>query len=320
MNASFTESAGIPLNEAVSVSTYSPVVLPVPGRPVDLEVKVSAPVTGSGLPVILLSHGHGSSNFLSSLHGYAPLADFFAAHGFVVLQPTHLDSSTYGLRGADDPDAPLYWRSRAHDMHHLLDHLDTIEKTVPGLGGRLDRGRIAAVGHSLGGLTASMLIGQRVGDPAAGPVIDLSDPRVKAAAILAGPGRGEDMSDQGTQLFPDLRHVDFSHMTIPALVVNGEKDINPMFSEQPNWRAGGYYHSPAPKTLLTLLGATHSLGGVAGYDAKETTDESPERVATQRALIWAYLRSALYPGETAWSEAVAALEAMPAPPCTVESK
>lgn len=90
MNAPFTESAGIPVNEAVPVSTYGPVTLPVPGRPFDLRLKVSAPATGGGLPVILLSHGHGPSNFVSSLHGYGPLADYWAAHGFAVIQPTHL--------------------------------------------------------------------------------------------------------------------------------------------------------------------------------------------------------------------------------------
>ena len=60
-------------------------------------MRVSAPVTGSELPVILLSHGHGHSNNLSSLNGYAPLASFWAAHGFVVIQPTHLDSATLSL-------------------------------------------------------------------------------------------------------------------------------------------------------------------------------------------------------------------------------
>lgn len=54
------------------VLSVSPVVLTAPGRAVDLEIRVSAPVTGSDLPVILLSHGHGPSNNLSSLHGYAP--------------------------------------------------------------------------------------------------------------------------------------------------------------------------------------------------------------------------------------------------------
>jgi predicted dienelactone hydrolase len=78
----------------VPVLSVSPVVLSIPGRAVDLEVRVSAPVTGSELPVILLSHGLGFSNSLSSLNGYAPLANFWAAHGFVVIQPTHLDSKT----------------------------------------------------------------------------------------------------------------------------------------------------------------------------------------------------------------------------------
>lgn len=54
------------------VLSVGPVVLPAPDRAVDLEVRVSAPVTGSDLPVILLSHGQGYSNHLSSLNGYAP--------------------------------------------------------------------------------------------------------------------------------------------------------------------------------------------------------------------------------------------------------
>ncbi|WP_210419496.1 hypothetical protein [Pedobacter sp. KBS0701] len=47
------------------IISFSPVVLPVAGRHVDLEIKVSAPASGNNLPVILLSHGHGPSNFLS---------------------------------------------------------------------------------------------------------------------------------------------------------------------------------------------------------------------------------------------------------------
>lgn len=54
------------------VLSVSPLVLSAPGRAVDLEVRVSAPLTGSDLPVILLSHGQGYSNNLSSLNGYAP--------------------------------------------------------------------------------------------------------------------------------------------------------------------------------------------------------------------------------------------------------
>ncbi|HUC79613.1 MAG TPA: hypothetical protein VMR70_01805, partial [Flavisolibacter sp.] len=68
------------------IIAFSPVVLPVAGRHADLEMKVTAPANGKDLPVILLSHGHGASNFLSSYKGYGPLADFFAAEGFVVIQ------------------------------------------------------------------------------------------------------------------------------------------------------------------------------------------------------------------------------------------
>ena len=91
------------------VLSVSPVVLSAPGRAVDLQVRVSAPVTGSELPIILLSHGHGFSNNLSSLNGCAPLASFWAAHGFAVIQPTHLHSKTLSLNPGD-PEAPLYWR------------------------------------------------------------------------------------------------------------------------------------------------------------------------------------------------------------------
>ena len=66
------------------VLTIQPVVLPVPGRPIDLEVRVSAPATGRDLPILLVSHGHGPSNFVSSLHGYAPVANHFASRGFVL--------------------------------------------------------------------------------------------------------------------------------------------------------------------------------------------------------------------------------------------
>jgi len=320
MSAPFTEAAGIPVNASIPVSTFSPVVLPVPGRAVALHIKVSAPATGDNLPVILLSHGHGQSNFLSSLHGYGPLADFWAAHGFVVVQPTHLDSTTLGLRDADDPDAPLYGQSRVRDMRFILDHLDQVESVVPGLAGRLDHDRIAVVGHSLGGQTAAMLIGETVGNPADGPEVDLSDARVKAGVLLAAPGRGEDLAERAATLYPALRHVSFATMTTPALVVVGEDDWNPMFSARKDWRADAYYLSPGPKSLLTVCGATHGLGGISAYDAKETTDENPERVAALRALVWAYLRSALYPGDRAWTEAITALDNMPTPLGKVASK
>jgi hypothetical protein len=109
-------------------------------------------------------------------------------------------------------------------------------------------------------------------------------------------------------------------MTGEALVIAGDKDLNPMFSDRLSYRWDAYTDAPAPKTLLTFFGAEHMFGGIDGYDTEETTDLNPERVATLRALVWAYLRTQLYPSDTAWAEAIAALEGRDDPIAKVESK
>ncbi len=309
----------ISVSEHTPVVSFSPVVLSVPGREVDLHMRVSVPATGRELPIILLSHGHGNSNYLSSLRGYGPLVDFYAAHGFVVIQPTHLDSKTLGL-DPNGPEGALFWRSRAEDMHYILDHLDQIEATVSGLSGRLDRGRIAVVGHSLGGHTTALLLGMRVTDPDDGTDVDLADSRVKVGVLLAAPGGSADLSAAAAEHYPVLRHPSFTEMTTPALVVAGDRDVNPAFSGRVDWRADAYVLSPGPKCLLTIFGGEHILGGISGYDAAETTDENPERVVAVQRLTWAYLRTALYPEDPAWPAARAALMDTPTPLGQVECK
>lgn len=286
------------------IISVHPIPLPVHGRPVALELRVCAPVIGSGLPIVLLSHGHGPSNFISSLHGYGPLANYYAARGFVVIQPTHVDSKTLPFRGSDHPDAPLFWRSRAEDMTHILDHVDVVERAVPGLAGRIDRTKVAVVGHSMGGHTASVLLGAHHKDPSDGRVSSVAEPRIRAGVLLAAPGRGDALSPFAAQHYPFLSTIDFSTMTTPALVVAGDKDDHPfMKTVGASWHEDPFRLAPGPKWLLTVVGGEHGLGGIAGYDAAETTDENPERVAVVQHLSWAYLRSELFPGDLAWQEA-----------------
>jgi pimeloyl-ACP methyl ester carboxylesterase len=308
-------TAGTP----TQVLSISPIVLPAPGRAVDLQLRVSAPVKGTELPILLLSHGHGPSNFVSSLYGYAPLANYFAAQGFVVMQPTHLDSKTLPFRVSDHPDAPLFWRSRAEDMTQILDQLDAIERAAPALTGRLNRSKVAVIGHSMGAHTASVLLGTRHTDRD-GKVVTVAEPRIRAGVLLAAPGRGDALSAYAREHYPFFSTIDFSKMTTPALVVAGDKDDSThLTTAGPAWHADPYVLSPSPKSLVTLFGAEHSLGGVAGYDLSETTDENPERAAVVARLAWAYLWSALYENRT-WQEAQKALMAGANPVGQVQSK
>jgi len=268
---------------STAVTTVSPVTLPAPGRGEDLQVRISAPTTGHDLPVIVFSHGFGES-----LRGYGPLVDYWAAQGFAVIQPTHLDSRTLDLP-PDDPRTPRIWRFRVEDLIRVLDHLEELD-----VNGRLDRTRIAVAGHSWGAQTASMLLGARVADE------DMSDERVTAGVLLAVAGKGgDDLTPFAAEHFPFM-NPSFAEMTTPALIVAGDKDQSLLSVRGPDWFTDAYHLSPGDKSLLTLFGGEHSLGGITGYGVTETTDENPDRVAMIQRVTTAYLRSAFDPDDQSW--------------------
>lgn len=270
------------------VISVHPVILPAPQRGDDLRVRISAPATAATLPVVILSHGFGQS-----ASGYAPLVDAWTAAGFAVVQPTHLDSRTYALPH-DDPRTPEIWRLRIDDIRNILDHLDVLEKSIPG---RFDRDRIAVAGHSWGAQTVSTLLGARVigfdGVPE-------RDPRITAGVLLALTGTGgDDLSPFAAENFPFMSP-DYTAMTTPALLVAGDKDQSLLTVRGPEWFTDAYHLSPSPKDLLVLPGGEHSLGGITGYGVTETTDEDPQRVAVVQRVTTAYLRE-VFDG-TSWKD------------------
>lgn len=324
MNALLKLAHHIPVNPEVPVISVHPVTLPAPDRGLDLEVRISAPVSGRDLPVILLSHGHGPSLYIPSAHGYGPIANFWAAHGFVVVQPTHLNAKARGMN-PDAPGGPAFWKSRVADMRQIIDQLGAVIEAVPGLTGRVDMAKIAVAGHSLGGQTAGVLLGARVKDPndPAGSDIDMTDPRIVAGLLLAAPGNGgQDLTDRVAS-HPGFTFMnpDFVTLTTPTLVVVGEKDVNPnLTTRDADWHADAYHHGPGASTLVTLVGGEHALGGISGYDAKETTDEDPDRLEAVARLTWAWLRTALDASDPAWTAACHALDGPASALARVESK
>jgi len=76
MNNLIKDPLLIPVNEPVQTISISPLVLDVEGRPIPLELRITAPAAGDNLPVVLLSHGHGPSFYTPSNDGYGPLVNF----------------------------------------------------------------------------------------------------------------------------------------------------------------------------------------------------------------------------------------------------
>ncbi|MCA1008642.1 alpha/beta fold hydrolase [Rhodococcus hoagii] len=296
------------------VISVAPVELLAPGRALPLEVRVSAPITGSDLPIVLFSHGNGWHH-----DGYAPLAAFWASRGFVVVQPTHLDSRRYGI-GFDDPRFPDIWIERIADLGRILDQLAAIEASIPGLTGRVDHTRIAVAGHSWGAQTAQALLGARILDQDGQVGEDMSDSRVSAGILMAATGvGGEDLHPFAQANFPFM-YPSFRELTTPTLVVAGDHDQSHMSSRGPDWFTDAYILSPGATDLLTLHDAEHALGGIPGYEVAETTDENPERVAVLQRMSAAYLRTALQLDADGWAAARAALADSTNPIGHVDSK
>ena len=270
-----------------------PIDVPSQGRHMDLQVKVTAPRRGEDLPVIVFSHGNAWS-----MDGYEPLVDRWAATGFVVVQPTHLDSRRHAI-GFDDPRFQTIWRVRIADLHAVLDHLGDVMDEA-GLSDRVDLSRVALVGHSWGAQTVGTLLGARVVDEDGGTVDDFSRAGVSAGVLIAATGTGDSLTPFAQEHLAFMKP-DYTTMSAPTLVIAGDQDQSRMSTRGPDWFLDAYELSPAPKSLMVVPGGEHTLGGIAGEAVSETTDTDPGRVALVADAVGAYLLEALDVAPRAWS-------------------
>ena len=274
-----------------------PVVLPAPDRGEDLQVRISAPTAGTDLPVIVMAHGFGLS-----MDAYDPLVDRWTVAGFVVVQPTFLDSATLAL-APTDPRYREIWRTRVRDLVRVVDDLDAVLAAVAGLPERVDRERLALAGHSWGGQSVGMLLGARVvgmdgADGQVGP--SARDARVKAGVLLSTTGTGGENLTAFAQESFAFMSPDFADLDVPTLVVAGDADQSPLTTRGPDWFTDAYTLSPGATALLTLFGGQHTLGGIQAYTSTETTDEDPQRVALVADATAAFLQQALGVDSAPW--------------------
>ena len=218
----------------------------------DLPLRVSYSTAPGKVPVIIFSHGAGGSNA-----GYLGLTQYWAANGYIVLQPTHEDSVQLRRQAGEkvsgiwdvlkDADNPARWQSRIKDIELILDSFSEIEKQVPEIKGRRDFAHIGVGGHSLGALTSSLAGGATIQVPGKTGLQSFKDPRVKAILLL---------SPQGP--FPNgFTDDSWNDIKIPMMVMTGSRDGG-FGGEPPEWRTIPFKLAPSgDKYLLFIHDASH---------------------------------------------------------------
>ncbi|MGY2734822.1 alpha/beta hydrolase family protein [Sphingomonas sp. UYP23] len=283
-------AAPAPAPPPVPIMAVDPVVIPAANGQRALLVRVTAPAAPHGrLPVILFSHGAA----LSRSH-YAPLVDYWARAGFVVLQPDHEDGVIDGFPPPAPPSAKL-WRTRILDLQRLAHALPRIEAAVSALRGHLDAGKLLVAGHSFGGHTVAALMGAKVWNVAIHQFESFAMPSIRGALLLSPPGAGgADLSD-AFQPRGGFLTVDWSTLRGPMLtVVGGDDDSVALSPRGPGWHADIYRRSTtSDQCLITVTRARHYLGGIVDPRRTGVEDADPARLAAVRAASVALFHAAL---------------------------
>lgn len=259
------------------------------------------------LPVVLFSHGRGSTRFAN-----VGLSEVLASHGYLVAAPDHpghtIDDD---LAGIDDEARAESAFDRPLDLSRVLDDLvSRSEHDDPRFGGLVDAGRVAVAGHSFGGLAALGMSGARFDTVrqereckegvddwrclAAGVFGEAPyryrDPRVKATLLIAPAG------------FDLYRDDGVARVDSPTLVVGGRLDQNTSYAafSRPTFDA-----LTSPRFLLDLPEAGHltatdlceligSMGPLAkAFGGKDASDGCLRADFTSRDALDAVAHAAL---------------------------
>jgi len=186
----------------LAVETVTDLTINDSVREKSLSCKVYFSAAGGLTPVILFSHGFGGNK-----ESFAPVSRHWASHGYVVIHPTRADGldrvrgdlqrepaprlplNRPGglLAGLDDPHVV---RDRVADLILILDSLENLPQTWPGLAGKMDINSIGVAGHSFGAYT-TMLVGGVTVNLGQEKAKSFRDPRVKCILLISAQGTGQ---------------------------------------------------------------------------------------------------------------------------------
>jgi predicted dienelactone hydrolase len=285
--------------------------------PADLYLPEILDAAPASIPVVVISHGLGSSR-----RDFSEIAQHFASHGFAAVLPEHTGSNNDLQRAVLAGRANEFFRAREFvdrplDVTYLLDELERRNQSE--WQGRLNLKEVAVGGHSFGGYTALVLGGAtadfenlhrscnresfieflnpalllqcralelEASDPGAVQQLTqgLQDPRVRLV-IAVNPVNSIILGEQG-----------LSRIQLPTVMVSSGFDpAAPIIPEQ----AHSFTWLTAPeKYLIVVRGASHSIELTTlinrAIDPSVAIDQLEEEVrvfrTNLRALLLAFLQ------------------------------
>ncbi len=217
-----------------------------------VPVKLYYPETGTGLPVIVFSHGLGGTR-----EGYEYLGRHWASWGYLSVHVQHLgsdDSVWRGLPPADIPPAmrkvaatPATAIARPLDVRFALDQVTRMNEEPGPLQGRLDLTRVGMAGHSFGGWTTLACVGQTL-PVLAGRTSPLADSRIKAAISMSAPAPKRDPQKA------------LAGIKVPLMHMTGTLDDSPVGDTKASERRIAFDAISGPEQyLVTFLGGDHMV-------------------------------------------------------------
>ena len=256
-----------------------------------LPVRISYPVGKTRFPVIVFSHGNGSKGDM-----YKGFTDYWASHGYVVIQPTHMDSTSLGFKTKRDNMREMYQQilqvtdTRRQDMSFIVDSLDLIETIVPDLKDKLDRTKLVAAGHSMGAATAMIVAGMTLLNPMDGYAETSDETRFKVLLMISDPGT---MALMPKEPWKGIR--------VPTLISTGTKDFSDVGSGRINAPfkykiPDSFTRSLSPHHYVLIEGADHYLGGlICRNDVPGPPQHEALRIAAATSITFldAYVKNDL---------------------------
>jgi len=277
--ATGADAAGLYKSDAGpdSIAIVARLEIDIPDRDRKLNLRISYPTSTGVFPLIVFFHGA-----LCSGEGYAALADHWASHGYVVVLPSHPDS---GRAGRPDPDQQeTIFLEQVADMSSVLDSLDAIQNLVEPLRDAIDPTRVAAAGHSMGALIATIVSGLARLD-ADGSRLSFRDDRFDVAVLLSGPGP-----------LPLTPEDAWETVALPLLATTGTRDHANRGGQGATWewRLGAFNLTPPDdKFALVIDEADHFLGGMICAERAEGSPDPGAFVivkSVSTAFLDAYLK------------------------------